>query len=42
MDQAGSQEIAGSRTRVPGYILDKGISVDRSGAIVAARVAATG
>src|ERR1700694_2290388 len=42
MDQAGSQEIAGSRTRVPGYTLDRGISVDRSGAIVAARDAATG
>jgi serine/threonine protein kinase len=42
MEQAGSQEIAGSRTRVPGYILDRGISVDRSGAIVAARGIATG
>ncbi len=42
MDQAGSQEIAGSRTRVPGYILDRGISVDRSGAIVVARDIATG
>src|ERR1700676_3186452 len=42
MDQVGSQEIAGSRTRVPGYTLDRGISVDRSGAIVAARDAATG
>jgi len=42
MDQAGSQEIAGSRTRVPGYTLDRGMSVDRSGAIVAARDAATG
>jgi eukaryotic-like serine/threonine-protein kinase len=42
MEQAGSQEIAGSRTRVPGYILERGISVDRSGAIVAARDMATG
>lgn len=42
MEQAGSQEIAGSRTRVPGYILERGISVDRSGAIVAARQIATG
>jgi eukaryotic-like serine/threonine-protein kinase len=42
MEQAGSQEIAGSRTRVPGYVLDRGISVDRSGAIVAARGIATG
>lgn len=42
MDQAGSQEIAGSRTRVPGYTLDRGISVDRSGALVAAHDTATG
>jgi eukaryotic-like serine/threonine-protein kinase len=42
MDDAGSQEIAGSRTRVPGYTLDRGISVDRSGALVAARDTATG
>jgi eukaryotic-like serine/threonine-protein kinase len=42
MEQAGSQEIAGSRTRVPGYMLDRGISVDRSGAVVAARGIATG
>jgi eukaryotic-like serine/threonine-protein kinase len=42
MEQAGSQEIAGSRTRVPGYTLERGISVDRSGAIVAARDIATG
>jgi eukaryotic-like serine/threonine-protein kinase len=42
MEQAGSQEIAGSRTRVPGYTLDRGISVDRSGAIVAARDVGTG
>jgi eukaryotic-like serine/threonine-protein kinase len=42
MEQAGSQEIAGSRTRVPGYTLDRGISVDRSGAIVAARDIDTG
>src|SRR6202035_3273445 len=42
MEQAGSQEIAGSRTRVPGYLLDRGMSVDRSGAIVAARDVATG
>jgi hypothetical protein len=42
MDDAGNQEIAGSRTRVPGYILDRGISVDRSGALVAGRDTATG
>jgi hypothetical protein len=40
MDEAGSQEIAGSRTRVPGYTLDRGISVDRSGALVSAHDAA--
>ena len=42
MEQSGSQDISGSRTRVPGYILDRGISVDRSGALVAARDSATG
>lgn len=42
MEQAGSQEIAGSRTRVPGYTLDRGIGVDRSGAMVAAHDSATG
>jgi hypothetical protein len=42
MEQSGTQDISGSRTRVPGYILDRGISVDRSGALVAARDIATG
>jgi eukaryotic-like serine/threonine-protein kinase len=42
MEQAGSQEIAGSRARVPGYTLDRGIGVDRSGAMVAAHDTATG
>ena len=37
MEQSGSQDISGSRTRVPGYTLDRGISVDRSGALVAGR-----
>jgi eukaryotic-like serine/threonine-protein kinase len=41
MEQSGSQDISGSRTRVPGYTLDRGISVDRSGALVAAHDAAT-
>jgi eukaryotic-like serine/threonine-protein kinase len=41
MEPAGSQEIDGSRARVPGYILDRGISLDRSGALVAARDIAT-
>ena len=34
MEQSGSQDITGSRTRVPGYTLDRGVSVDRSGALV--------
>jgi serine/threonine-protein kinase len=42
MEQAGSQDISGSRTRVPGYTLDRGISVDRSGALVAAHDTASG
>jgi serine/threonine-protein kinase len=42
MEQSGSQDISGSRTRVQGYILDRGISVDRSGALVAGRDVATG
>src|ERR1700719_566049 len=42
MEQAGSQEIAGSLARVPGSLLDRAMSVDRSGAIVAARDVATG
>ncbi len=40
MEQSGSEDISGSRTRVPGYVLDRGIGVDRSGALVAARDAA--
>jgi eukaryotic-like serine/threonine-protein kinase len=42
MEQSGREDIAGSRTRVPGYTLDRGISVDRAGALVAARDTATG
>jgi hypothetical protein len=42
MEQSGSQDISGSRTRVPGYTLDRGISVDRSGALVAGHDTATG
>ncbi len=42
MDQAGSHEIAGSRTHVPGYTLDRGISIDRAGALVDAHDTATG
>jgi hypothetical protein len=34
MDQAGGHGVAGSRTRVPGYTLDRGIGVDRAGALV--------
>jgi hypothetical protein len=42
MDQAGSHDIAGSRTHIPGYTLDRGISVDRAGALVDAHDTATG
>jgi eukaryotic-like serine/threonine-protein kinase len=34
MQQAGSPDITGSRAHVPGYTLDRGISVDRAGALV--------
>src|ERR1700747_2587140 len=34
MQHAGSPDIAGSRARVPGYTLDRGLSVDRAGALV--------
>src|SRR5579864_178973 len=42
MEQPGSQEIGGSRTRVPGYTLDRGLNLDRAGALVAAHDNATG
>ena len=42
MEQAGSRDFAGQRTYVPGYILDRGISVDRAGALVAAHDTSTG
>ncbi len=42
MDQSGSQDFTGSRTRVPGYTLDRGISVDRAGALVDAHDTASG
>lgn len=42
MDQAGGQDIAGARTRVPGYTLDGGISVDRAGALIDAHENTTG
>ena len=34
MEQAGRHDVAGSRAYVPGYTLDRGISVDRAGALV--------
>src|SRR6202035_4477393 len=34
MEQAGRHDGAGSRAHVPGYTLDRGISVDRAGALV--------
>jgi hypothetical protein len=42
MDQAGGRGVAGSRTRVPGYTLDRGIGVDRAGALVDAHDDASG
>jgi len=42
MEQAGGRDFAGQRTYVPGYTLDRGISVDRAGALVAAHDDATG
>ena len=42
MDQAGGHGVAGSRTRVPGYTLDRGIGVDRAGALVDAHDTTTG
>lgn len=42
MQQAGSPDIGGSRAHVPGYTLDRGISVDRAGALVDAHDNATG
>ena len=42
MEQAGSHAVAGSRTHVPGYTLDRGITIDRAGALVAAHDTATG
>jgi eukaryotic-like serine/threonine-protein kinase len=42
MEQAGSHESAGSRAYVPGYTLDRGIGVDRAGALVDAHDTTTG
>jgi eukaryotic-like serine/threonine-protein kinase len=42
MQQAGSPDIGGSREHVPGYTLDRGISVDRAGALVDAHENTTG
>jgi hypothetical protein len=42
MQQAGGPDITGSRAYVPGYTLDRGISVDRAGALVDAHDNATG
>src|SRR5580700_5342391 len=42
MDQAGGHDVGGSRSRVPGYTLDRGIGVDRAGALVDAHDIATG
>jgi eukaryotic-like serine/threonine-protein kinase len=42
MDQAGGHDVAGSRAHVPGYTLDRGIGVDRAGALVDAHDNTTG
>ena len=42
MQQAGGSDLGGSRAYVPGYTLDRGISVDRAGALVDAHDDATG
>jgi eukaryotic-like serine/threonine-protein kinase len=42
MEQAGRHDVAGSRAYVPGYTLDRGISVDRAGALVDAHDNTTG
>jgi serine/threonine-protein kinase len=42
MDQAGGHGVAGSRTHVSGYTLDRGIGVDRAGALVDAHDTTTG
>jgi serine/threonine-protein kinase len=42
MQQAGSPDVGGSRAHVPGYTLDRGISVDRAGALVDAYDTTTG
>jgi serine/threonine-protein kinase len=42
MEQAGSHDMVGARTHIPGYTLDRGISVDRAGALVDAHDSTTG
>src|ERR1700726_4633335 len=42
MDQAGGHDVAGSRAHVPGYILDRGVGVDRAGALFDAHDNTTG
>ncbi|MHB8489040.1 MAG: serine/threonine-protein kinase [Candidatus Dormibacteria bacterium] len=42
MDQAGGHDVAGSRAHIPGYTLDRGIGVDRAGALVDAHENTTG
>ena len=42
MEQSGGRDIDGSRIHVPGYTLDRGISVDRAGALVDAHDDTTG
>ncbi|MFI5285310.1 MAG: serine/threonine-protein kinase [Candidatus Dormibacteria bacterium] len=42
MEQAGSHDMVGARAHIPGYTLDRGISVDRAGALVDAHDSTTG
>src|ERR1700733_4490979 len=42
MQQAGGSDLGGSRAYVPGYTLDRGIGVDRAGALVDAHDDTTG
>src|SRR5580700_3501335 len=42
MEQAGSHDLVGARAHIPGYTLDRGIGVDRAGALVDAHDSTTG
>ena len=42
MEQAGSHDMVGARAHIPGYTLDRGISVDRAGALLDGHDSTTG